>query len=260
MLKNKRDWREQIHLGVEAPPSLEAAQYWQLWGANQWPKSADDRFKQTMLSYFAAIDNLARHTLSSLAMALDKPDDFFTARMSVRPYLLMKAMSYLPQENSGSEHSSLQYGVTAHCDWSWLTFLIQDQVGGLEAQDTNGLWHAVEPIAGSIVVNTGELLEIESGGLFCASPHRVINARIDSQRYSVPIFVNPSLDAEIIPAGIFATNDGGQNAGNLPSGKDHVHKVIRPGTRLEPFIFGQSEYRRKAEGQWCYRSECLESV
>jgi isopenicillin N synthase-like dioxygenase len=257
VLKNKRDWREQIHLGTEAPPSMEAAQYWQLWGANQWPRSPHDRFKLTMLSYFEAIDGLARLALSSLALALEKPAGFFTDRMKDRPYLLMKAMSYLPQENYNADAGGLQYGVTAHCDWSWLTFLLQDQVGGLEARDKNGLWHAVEPIAGSIVVNTGELLEIETGGLCSASPHRVINARIDRQRYSVPIFVNPALDAAICPAG---NSPSCQSESRQFSGAEHVHKVIKPGDSVKPFIFGQSEYQRKAQGQWCYKSECLEAV
>lgn len=204
-----------------------------------------------MLNYFAAIDKLSRVTLVALAAALNKPEDFFTARMKDRPYLLMKAMSYLPQENT-----ALQSGVTAHCDWSWLTFLIQDQVGGLEAQGKDGVWRPVDPMAGAIVVNTGELLEIESGGLFCASPHRVINSRIDKQRYSVPIFINPALDAEIIPAGIFIS----PVETNQDSEQAHVHKVIKPGSNLKPFTFGSSEWKRKAKGKWCYQSECLQAI
>jgi len=262
LLKNYRDWREQIHLGVEAkalPPDA-SAPYWDLWGVNQWPQSKDDLFKQTMLAYFAAIDDLARCTLTSLAMALDKPDDFFTARMKDRPYLLIKAMSYLPQENIAANNSELQHGVTAHCDWSWLTFLIQDQVGGLEAQDKDGFWHRVDPRPGAIVVNTGELLEIESGGQISASPHRVINSRIDKKRYSVPVFVNPALDAEIIPAGIFMATAHSNDCNDQSSGLPHVHKVIVPGSRLQPFIFGTSEWQRKAQGQWCYQTECLKAI
>jgi isopenicillin N synthase-like dioxygenase len=200
--------------------------------------------------------------------------------MKDRPYLLMKAMSYLPQENSGNRSRDFKSGVTAHCDWSWLTFLIQDQVGGLEAQDRDGVWHSVDPVLGSIVVNTGELLEIESGGLICASPHRVINSRIDKQRYSVPIFVNPALDAEIIPAGIFAvtvdpnsqqTKTASETGNALSSSVasknqksenilSHVHKVIKPGSSLRPFIFGTSEWNRKAQCRWCYNAACLEAI
>jgi len=175
---------------------------------------------------------------------------------------LMKAMSYLPQAIDAQNQNSgaLQSGVTAHCDWSWLTFLIQDQVGGLEAQDSKGIWHPVDPIENSIVVNTGELLEIESGGLFPASPHRVINSRIDRQRYSVPVFINPSLDAEIYPAGIFSTSTSDSYDPTADSNCAHIHKVIKPGSKLAPFVFGDSEYERKAQGKWCYQTECLVAV
>ena len=264
LLKNYRDWREQIHLGVEAPPKNGSASetYWSLWGPNQWPNSKDDIFKSTMLAYFEATDKLARTMLSALALALDKPQDFFSARMKDSPYLLMKAMSYLPQETGAQNQKSgaLQSGVTAHCDWSWLTFLIQDNVGGLEAQDSKGIWHPVDPIENAIVVNTGELLEIESGGLFPASPHRVINSRVDRQRYSVPVFINPSLDAEIYPAGIFCTSASDSCDSMADTNSAHIHKVIEPGSKLEPFIFGDSEYERKAEGKWCYKTECLVAV
>ncbi|CAN5465980.1 isopenicillin N synthase family oxygenase [soil metagenome] len=282
MLKNYRDWREQIHIGVESNlpalasneinESLEANLYWQLWGKNQWPSTSDgNQFKGVVLDYFAAIESLARTVLTLLAQSLDKPANFFTERMKDRPYLLMKAMSYLPQQTSATGNSAsgtsasgtsasgnsalrvAQMGVTAHCDWSWLTFLIQDDVGGLEAQDINGRWRKVNPLANSLVVNTGELLEIETGGYLRASPHRVINERIDRQRFSVPVFINPALDASILPA---------VNSSSLAicQSKEHVHKVIRPGRALDSFVFGDSEFERKAKGIWCYDSECVSAL
>ena len=261
MLKNYRDWREQIHIGVESSlldlNDTEPVPYWQLWGKNQWPVSLDtSEFKPCVLAYFEAIESLARTLLTLLAEALDRPADYFTDRMKDRPYLLMKAMSYLPQESAISE-SSAQMGVTAHCDWSWLTFLIQDDVGGLEAQDIQGSWRKVNPLEKSIVVNTGELLEIETGGYLRASPHRVINERIDRQRFSVPVFINPALDASILP-----TIDCCSSSETAFASRDeaHVHKVIRPGTTLNSFVFGDSEFERKAKGLWCYSPECVSAL
>jgi isopenicillin N synthase-like dioxygenase len=104
------------------------------------------------------------------------------------------------------------------------------------------------------VVNTGELLEIETGGYLRASPHRVINERIDRQRYSVPVFINPALDAPIIPA------PGANCSDCVVSGEAHVHKVIRPGTPLSSFILGDSEFERKAKGVWCYEPQCVSAL
>lgn len=254
LLKNYRDWREQIHLGMEcAVPQGASADYWQLWGKNLWPVTDTEQYKATMLAYFDAVESLSRVTLTLIAKALGKADDFFTNRMLDRPYLLSKPMSYMPQVGSPADH---KVGVTAHCDWSWLTFLVQDDVGGLEAQDISGNWHSVEPISGAFVVNTGELLEIESGGYLRASPHRVINARIDRQRYSVPLFISPALDALILPQP--ATEQSHYQSHYIDS--DHVHKVIKPGTELTNFVFGESEWQRKAKGQWCWQEQCLQKV
>lgn len=260
MLKNYRDWREQIHIGVESSLSdlkdVQPVPYWQLWGKNQWPVSPDTtEFKSCVIDYFEAVESLARTLLTLLAQALGKPGDYFTERMKDRPYLLMKAMSYLPQERTIPGNSP-QMGVTAHCDWSWLTFLIQDDVGGLEAQDIQGHWRKVNPLKNSIVVNTGELLEIETGGYLRASPHRVINERIDRQRFSVPVFINPALDAKIFPS--FDCNVSSEAA--LEHGGPHVHKVIMPGVMLHSFAFGDSEFVRKVKGQWCYLYECVAAL
>ncbi|MBU6451247.1 MAG: hypothetical protein KGS72_05690 [Cyanobacteria bacterium REEB67] len=273
LLKNYRDWREQIHVGVEAQagaPKGNIAQnqveadYWKLWGPNQWP---DGAFRQVITDYLKQVESLSGSLLTSLALKMGHNHDFFTERMKGRPYLLLKAISYLPQELLQDTSEAMHTGVPAHCDWSWLTLLIQDQVGGLEAQDKEGNWHYVKPLPGSIVVNTGELLEIESGGQLVANPHRVINARIDRQRISVPVFINPALDSTIYPGGRQGADYKTRACVGHPTSDakaeleaDHIHKVIEPGAKVEPFFFGNSEYERKERGNWCYRPQCLGKV
>lgn len=264
LLKNYRDWREQIHFGVEAEPldGKNLDEFWGLWGPNLWPASNHCKLEQVTLEYLNAIESLSRTILTLIAEQLGKQSDFFTARMKDRPYLLMKTMSYLPQEGTVRD-ADAHMGVTAHCDWSWLTCLLQDDVGGLEAQDQSGSWHKVHPLKGSLVVNTGELLEVETGGLLRSSPHRVINSRIDRQRFSVPVFVNPALDAEIMPAGSFSSSDPQSERHHVPfESRDerHVHKVIKPGTKLNRFLFGESEWDRKAKGIWCYDEACVRAI
>lgn len=252
VLKNYRDWREQIHLALEGelPVAQGKEDYWRLSGINQWPESAE--FKQVMTTYLSCVDKLSRNLLTELACALGKDSRFFTARMGDCPYLLVKGMAYFPQEKrygaDGLEVVSEQSGVMAHCDWSWLTFLLQDDVGGLFGQDRSGHWHDVEPLPGSLIVNTGELLELESAGYLRACPHKVLNRRMDQPRFSLPVFVNPALHERLYPID-FA-------CGPLP--EEHVHKVIEPGAKLADFVFGESEWRRKGLGMWCYRPDCLD--
>jgi len=313
-LKNSRDWREQIHIGVEPENNrldigsqtnnhvgpndhlgehADTPQYRLLEGPNQWPVRRTEEFRRSMLRYMDAIESVARTMLSVLAEALELPPDYFSNRMKSNPYLLLKSMSYLPQhsesggcgeikeirESLGNRDQSQtnnrsaqpQMGVTAHCDWSWLTFLIQDQVGGLEAMDTSGVWRKVEPMKNALVVNTGELLELETGGYLRASPHRVVNERIDRQRFSLAVFVNPALDEMILPvnllssetlrpASVHSAGQAEQATGPIKQTTAHVHKVIEPGTIPGAFLFGDSEWKRKGQGLWCYKTECLKPV
>ncbi len=85
-----------------------------------------------------------------------------------------------------------------HCDLTVFTILFQDQnrTGGLSMQSADGTWEDVEPIAGSFVVNVGELLTYLSGGRWRAAPHQVtVNPTADGRgeaRISIPFFYRPS--------------------------------------------------------------------
>jgi isopenicillin N synthase-like dioxygenase len=52
-----------------------------------------------------------------------------------------------------------QYGVAPHSDFSCITLLYQDSTGRLDAKNIAGDWVSATPIAGSLVVNVGDLLE-----------------------------------------------------------------------------------------------------
>lgn len=85
----------------------------------------------------------------------------------------------------------LTVGVGRHSDVSTLTFLLQDNIGGLYVRKMEtDAWIHVPPITGSIVINVGDALQIMSNGKYKSVEHRVA-ANGSSNRVSVPIFVNP---------------------------------------------------------------------
>lgn len=49
------------------------------------------------------------------------------------------------------------------------------------------------------MVNLGELLEVATNGYLVATNHRVVSPPAATERFSVPFFYNPSLDAKIAP-------------------------------------------------------------
>jgi isopenicillin N synthase-like dioxygenase len=86
-----------------------------------------------------------------------------------------------------------------HVDSGLVTLLAQDGVAGLEVETRSGTWRGVPPAEGTLVVNFGKLLERWTGGAVRATRHRVIGT--GQERFSVPFFYEPAVDAVIAPLG-----------------------------------------------------------
>ncbi len=253
-MKNERDWREQVHFGLEEPVAcqeLSDLEYRKLQGPNLWLSQLGEDWKDTMLSFLDAVASLSQTILSALAWALGLPENYFTVLSDEPPYLLMKLIAYHPQMTKQISH----VGVAPHCDWSWITFLLQDEIGGLQTKLPNGIWADAKPIPNTFFVNLGELLEILTGGYLKATPHHVINQSSVRSRISVPIFINPALTARITPVPI---SQKYCIRPHNPSYVDHehIHRVSHPFKQVQPFVFGDSEWQRKGQGCWCYEEAC----
>ena len=230
VMKNERDWREQIHFGLELTPGAHP-----LTGPNLWPAALGAKWRTEVLAFLDEAGRLGNRLLAEYGIPVREGDE---------PYLLMKMICYHPQPVPDRPRP----GVAAHCDWSWITLLYQDGVGGLEEQRRDGTWHAVnEPFS----VTIGELAEIATGGRLRATPHRVVNRSVDQPRISIPVFLCPPLSA-MVPGTQHCYEPEG-----FAEGAGHVHRVRNPAEPYAAFHFGESEWRRKGLGQWCWRASCL---
>jgi isopenicillin N synthase-like dioxygenase len=232
-MHNERDWREQLHFGRELPPVAGDEPFWRLQGPNLWP--ADAAWRMRMLEYLAQVERAGTRLLGSVAAALGHAAEVW---LGSSPYVLMKHIGYHPQPGA---HARLQ-GVAAHLDFSLVTLTLQDDVGGLEVQRPSGEWVAVPPVRGTWLVNVGELLQFVTGGHLVATPHRVVNPSVSRSRFSIPVFVNPSLTTRLwraLPPVPSPPCHGG-----------HVHAVL---SDVEgPWLhFGEGEWRRKGQNVWC---------
>jgi isopenicillin N synthase-like dioxygenase len=86
-------------------------------------------------------------------------------------------------------------GCWEHTDYGLLTILKQDDTGGLQVKTAAG-WTEAPPIENTFVCNIGDMLERLTGGLYCSTPHRVINTS-GKDRYSFPLFFDPGFNTRI---------------------------------------------------------------
>ncbi|MDZ7956405.1 MAG: 2-oxoglutarate and iron-dependent oxygenase domain-containing protein [Aulosira sp. DedQUE10] len=150
----------------------------------------------TILAFYAACTNLANTVLQAFALALELPEDFFTSRHNQQNHTL-RSLHYPPLQTMPQPG---QVRAGEHSDYGSMTLLFQDDVGGLEVQTASGEWIAAPSIPGTVIVNTGDLMQRWTNHVFCSTKHQVIikSDRIASQsRYSVAFFCHPNDDTEI---------------------------------------------------------------
>ena len=190
------DWRDQLDIGAERParvPAPDEPAYWWLEGPNQWPAALPE-LRTTALAWIDRLSAVAGRLLRELLAAIGGPADFYDAAFADHPHLHLKIVRYPGRAPDGADQ-----GVGAHKDYGFLTLLLQDDIGGLQVEREDGAFHDVPPLPGAFVVNLGELLEVATNGYLKATNHRVVSPAAVQERFSVPFFYNPRLDARIEP-------------------------------------------------------------
>lgn len=185
------DWREQIDVGLEREALVvqpSDPKWKRLIGPNQWPKDLPE-LKTVALAWQAEALRVSREVLRALAAALAQNEGYFDQWFDEEASANFKIIHY-PSGGSGQ-------GVGSHKDYGYLALLQQDQVGGLQVQVEDGSWTDVEPIPGSFVFNIGEMLEVATNGYLRATQHRVLSPPAGVDRYSIPFFLGPRLDAVV---------------------------------------------------------------
>ncbi|MFF2549852.1 isopenicillin N synthase family dioxygenase [Nocardia sp. NPDC058058] len=189
------DRREQIDIGPErdALPEAPGDAVWRrLIGPNQWPRTLPE-LRTVTLAWQAEALRVSREVLRALAAALGQDEGYFDAWFDAEATTHVKIIHYPGRDTAGDDQ-----GVGAHKDYGYLALLQQDEIGGLQVRGPDG-WIDVTPVPGSFVFNIGEMLEIATRGYLIATDHRVVSPPAGVDRYSVPFFLGPRLDAVVEP-------------------------------------------------------------
>ena len=109
---------------------------------------------------------------------------------------LLRVLHYppLPEDVEAGEVRA-----AAHEDINLITLLVTGSEPGLQAADSQGVWHDVPCESGYITVNSGDMLAKASRGYYPSTPHRVVNPpkQENRSRYSMPLFVHPRPEVQL---------------------------------------------------------------
>ncbi|PRA03078.1 2OG-Fe(II) oxygenase [Arthrobacter sp. MYb229] len=210
--RGRADAREQIDYGPERETLSEVPAdkpYLNLQGPNQFPADFP-QLEERALAWAELMNQTGHELLAAIAVGLGLPEDHFDEPFADTPSWMGKLVHYVSGDvvpDAGNQ------GVGLHADYGFVTLLLQDQVGGLQVQPYGQEeWISVPPTPGALVVNLGEMLEVATDGYLMATIHRVVAPPAGVDRYSVPFFYSPRLDAVVdkvqLPAELAAVARG----------------------------------------------------
>ncbi len=179
LTKNTLDWKQVFDYGPIDGDKL----------VPQWPEGLPG-FETAVRNYYDACEALAHRLLAAISINLGMPAEWAAAHFSESHTSFMRLNYYPKCPSAPAAESGAPYGVNQHSDAGALTILLQDSQPGLEVC-RDGEWHLVEPRAGALVVNIGDIVQVWSNDRYKAALHRVVT-HSEADRYSAPYFFNPS--------------------------------------------------------------------
>lgn len=175
------------------------------YGPNLWPDDTVPDFQPAMSSLYQALDGLGAVCLEACARYLDEPPRTFAA-MGEDSDTIVRVIYYPPTVDAppGAVRSA------AHEDINLITLLSGATAEGLELLRRDGTWMPIHVSFDHIVVDSGDMLQNVTNGLFKSTTHRVVNpADATSERFSMPCFIHPRKDVDLTPMPSAVVRTGG---------------------------------------------------
>lgn len=173
---------------------------------NFWPSEIPE-FKEVMLELYRQLDTCANHLLAACSVYIGENPEFLPA-MTEDGNTILRIINY-PEVPADRDPQSIRAG--AHEDINFITLLCEATAGGLELLRRDGSWLPIHALKGQIIVDTGDMLQNLSNGLFKSTTHRVVNPdNSREQRFSMPYFVHPRSEVDLSPMASCVARTGGK--------------------------------------------------
>jgi isopenicillin N synthase-like dioxygenase len=174
-------------------------------GPNFWPGELPG-FGPTLTELYRHLDQLGAILLEACASYLEEPPGRFRD-MAQGSDTIVRVLYYPPLPSSapaGAVRSA------AHEDINLITLLSGATAEGLELLRHDGTWLPIHTGFDSIIVDSGDMLQNVTNGLYKSTTHRVVNpADATSERFSMPCFIHARIDVDLTPLPSCVARTGG---------------------------------------------------
>ncbi len=161
---------------------------------NVWP-SKPAKFREAIGGLYRQLEGIGMELLGACSEHLGLTPDFLP-RLAKGSDSILRVIHYPPiQDGAGPATRS-----SAHQDINFITLLIQATEGGLELQQPDGEWVAIEARANQLIVDSCDMMANLTNGQFRSTIHRVVNPTdLVKRRLSMPFFMHPTNDTDLTP-------------------------------------------------------------
>ncbi len=167
-------------------------------GTTPWPASPVG-FRSVLEDYAVASHKLALQLLALCCEGLGARSDALEHHFQQGHSSFLRLNHYpLNDPLAGTDVAATgPFGISEHSDAGAITVLLQDEVTGLQVLRDDS-WVDVTPVAASLTINIGDMLQVWSNDRYLAPLHRV-RASYSMPRYSAAYFCNPDYNTIVAP-------------------------------------------------------------